>query len=146
MPAAGDLTLAPGAGHGEAGDAPQQGPAQERLNAPQPGQPKPANPEFETANTDDAAGAVIALGARRSAKREADAAAPETAGLVTVRPKPEKRKNAKERAKEKATEKYAKDGTTPDATAKAKSKVESKKARLEAKKAKKARPAVGRAG
>jgi hypothetical protein len=58
-----------------------------------------------------------------TAKAEAATAAPREAdGLVTVRAKPEKRKNAKERAKEK----YTKDGTTPETTAMAKSKVASK--------------------
>ena len=53
---------------------------------------------------------------------------------MTVRPKPEKRKNYKERAKERTKErakekdfkKSTEDGTTPDTTAKAKSKVQDK--------------------
>ena len=145
MPGAGGSEPAPGAGHGEAGDAPQQGPAQERLNAPRPGQPKPANPEIEAAISADAAGSVIALGARRNARSEGGEAASETGGRVTVRPKPEKRKNAKERAQQKAKEKYAKDGTTPDTTATAKSKAESKKAKPESKKARKAKSGAGKA-
>ena len=66
------------------------------------------------------------------------AAGPETSGLVTVRPKPEKRLNAKERAKAKYknakdnTKEDAKDGTKPTMTAKAKSKVKSKKAKAAA--------------
>ena len=85
---------------------------------------------------------IIALETRRtkkSAAAEATAVPREAEGLVTVRPKPEKRKNAKERAKEKYAkknvEKNTKDGTTPDTTAKAKSKV-AKKAESKAKKSK----------
>ena len=99
-----------------------------QVEAPKPTNSKPANdkpatPEvegnFETATetTGDAAGTVIALAARA----EAAAVARPADGLVTLRPKPEKRKNAKERAKEKIT----KGGTTP-MTAKAKSKVQDK--------------------
>jgi len=99
-----------------------------QVEAPKPTNSKPANdkpatPEvegnFETATetTGDAAGTVIALAARA----EAAAVARPADGLVTLRPKPEKRKNAKERAKEKIT----KGGTTP-MTAKAKSEVERK--------------------
>jgi hypothetical protein len=159
-PAASDLTLAPGAGHGDEGDASFQGPAQEEaLSA----QPKPTNAEA----TADEAGSVIPLASRiaktetgkatarethcrvmtrpkpekrlnardraktRKAADEAAPAAPEGSGLS--HPKPEKRKNAKERAKEKYARKDTADGTTPT-TAKAKSKVETK---AEAKKAKK---------
>jgi hypothetical protein len=43
--------------------------------------------------------------------------------IVTVRPRPEKRKNAKE----KFSKKSAEGGTTPDTTAKAKSKAETSK-------------------
>lgn len=68
----------------------------------------------DTENAAEAAGVVIALAAR--ADEAAEAVARPADGLVTVRPKPEKRKNAKERAKEKIT----RDGTTP-MTAKAKS-------------------------
>jgi hypothetical protein len=54
---------------------------------------------------------------------------------VTVRPKPEKRKNARARAKEKyAKADTSKDGTTPDTTAKAKSRV-AKKVEAKAKRA-----------
>lgn len=93
---------------------------------------KPANQE----SADDAtaiadvetafSGAVIALAEAPVEPRKPD-------GLVTVRAKPEKRKNAKERAKEKiAKEKVkdrAEDGTTPDRTAKAKSKADKKAAK-----------------
>jgi len=67
---------------------------------------------------------VIELAARTTKPKAAEVTAVprEGDGQVTVRAKPEKRKNAKERAKEK----YAKGGTTPDTTAKAKSKVEKK--------------------
>ena len=129
------LTLAAGAGHGEAGDAPQQGPAREPTET-LPAQPRPANKlsalsEAEAQPSDP----VVVLAGRP---------APAT-GLVTVRPKPEKRKNAKERAKAKfAKDKIkddvkddAKDGTTP-MTATAKS-TASKKAADKPGKAKKAK-------
>jgi len=103
------LTRAPGAGHGEAGDAPSQGPAQEEVLSVQP---KSANPK-EPAN------AAIAI----------FETTPRDAGLVMTRPKPEKRKNAKQRAKEKFAKAKPEDGITPDTTAKAKSKVAAKKAR-----------------
>ena len=71
---------------------------------------------------------MIALAARIPKPEAAEAAAVprEAEGLVTVRPKPAKRKNAKERAKEKYAKKNTEDETTPDTTAKAKSKVETK--------------------
>jgi hypothetical protein len=80
---------------------------------------------------------VIELAARvpKPAAAAATAVPRAAEGLVTVRPKPEKRKNAKERAKEKYAKKNTKDGTTPDTTAKAKSKVD-KKAESKAKKSK----------
>lgn len=157
-PAASIASLATGAGYGEAGDAPFQGPAQPQIdNETRAVSPKPANLPIneETAHeasADDAAiadaetaipGAVVALAAGQS--RKAD-------GLVTVRPKPEKRKSAKERAKEKAKGKAAvagdQDGTTPT-TAKAKSGVAAKaekkaekKAEARAKKGKAARKAA----
>ena len=150
------MTLAPGAGHGDEGDVSFQGPAQETDQAQAlPAQPKPTHAEelthAETATSDDAASPIIALATRRSKKpAAADATAvPRAAeGLVTVRPKPEKRKNAKERAKEKYAkknveknvEKNTKDGTTPDMTAKAKSKV-ANKADTKAKKRKAAQAA-----
>jgi hypothetical protein len=89
-----------------------------------PAQPKPANPEAETAASDDVPSSVIELAARATKPKAAEVTAVtrEAGDLVTVRPKPEKRKNAKERAKEK----YTKDRTTPDTTAKAKSKVATK--------------------
>jgi hypothetical protein len=100
------LTRAPGAGHGEAGDAPLQGPAQEDVLSVQP----------KSANPNEPANAAIAI----------FETTPRDAGLVMTRPKPEKRKNAKERAKAKfAKEKTTEDGTTP-MTATAKSEVESK--------------------
>jgi hypothetical protein len=134
-PSDSDLTLSPGAGYGEKGDALNLGPAQERL-APLPAQPKPTN--LEAATSDDVPSPIIALETRRtkkSAAAEATAVPREAEGLVTVRPKPEKRKNAKERAKEKYAKKSTEDGTTPTMTAKAKSKVD-KKADTKAKKSK----------
>jgi len=137
-PAVSELTLAPGAGHGDEGDSSFQGPAQEQLNEPLPVQPKPTNAE-EPTNFDaetNSGGAVIALAARSNKPKATapTAVVREAGGLVTTRPKPEKRKNAKERAKAKFAKKNgakddakddAKDGTTP-MTAKAKSEAESK--------------------
>jgi hypothetical protein len=128
MPVAGGLVPAPGDGHGDEGDALSQGPAQER-NETLPGQPKPtkamptnAKPsQMMPANSGEtfesqSSGAVVALGEAK----------PKLPGnLVTVRPKPEKRKNAKERAKAKYAKVKTEDGTTP-MTATAKSKVETK--------------------
>jgi hypothetical protein len=73
---------------------------------------------------EDAPSSVIALAAVTTKRKAAEVTAVprEVDDLVTVRPKPEKRKNAKERAKERAKEKHAKEGTTPATTAKAKSK------------------------
>ena len=76
----------------------------------------------DAVNAADPSGAVIALAARTDAVATTAIARPAD-GLVTVRPKPEKRKNAKERAKEKITG----DRTTP-MTAKAKSRVNKKTA------------------
>ena len=100
-----------------------------------PAQPKPTH--AETATSDDAASSVIELAARmaKPAAGEATAVPRAAEALVTVRPKPEKRKNAKERAKEKYAKKNTKDGTAPDTTAKAKSKV-ANKAETKAKKSK----------
>ncbi|MBI2716117.1 MAG: hypothetical protein HYX37_16920 [Rhizobiales bacterium] len=128
------MTLASGAGHGDEGDASFQGPAQEQIET-LPAQPKPTKPE--TATSDGAASSVIALAARTTKREAAEATAVARAaeGRVTVRPKPEKRKNAKERAKEKYAKKNTKDRTTPDTTAKAKSKVD-QKADTKAKKSK----------
>ena len=99
--------LAPGAGHGDEGDASFQGPAQEEAL---PAQPKPTN-EMPAAQVDiDAANAalssVIELKARMKKPEAADtpAVTRETGGLVTVRAKPEKRKNAQQRAKERNEE------------------------------------------
>ena len=83
---------------------------------------------------------MIELAAQIKKAERADTAVVEGESLVTVRPKPEKRKNAKERAKEKYAKKATKDGTTPDTTAKAKSKVD-KKAQTKAKKSKAAKAA-----
>jgi hypothetical protein len=136
-------TLPPGAGRDE-GDASLQGPAQEEDQAQTlPVQPKPAyadkpaHPDVDAATTIAAASTVIPLAARTAKpKTAAMTAVPREAdGLVTVRPKPERRKNAKERAKEK----YTKDGTTPETTATAKSAVEMKptaKTKTKAKKTK----------
>jgi hypothetical protein len=93
------------------GDAPKQGSAQEDVLSVQP---KSANAE-KSANPNEPANAAIAI--FETASR--------AAGLVMSRPKPEKRKNAKERAKDKFKEKNTEDGTTP-MTATAKSEVESK--------------------
>jgi hypothetical protein len=87
-----------------------------------PAQPKPAKPDDETATSEDVPSSVIELVARTTKPKATEVTPLEGEGRVIVRPKPEKRKNAKERAKEK----YTKDGTTPDTTAKAKSKVETK--------------------
>ena len=132
-PSDSDLTLSSGAGYGEKGDALNLGPAQEQAL---PAQPKPTN--LEAATSDDVPSPIIALETRRtkkSAAAEATAVPREAEGLVTVRPKPEKRKNAKERAKEKYAKKITEDGTTPTMTAKAKSKAE-KNADTKAKKSK----------
>ena len=90
-PAASDLPLAPGAGHGDEGDASFQGSAQEETL---PASPKPTNLEVAT----DEASTVIALAAR-IAKPNTKTTARETSGFVMTRPKPEKRLNAKDRAK-----------------------------------------------
>jgi hypothetical protein len=143
-PAAGELTPAPGAGHGGEGDASLQGPAQEPIET-LPELPKPTNP-IETATaaradvtesvaeqeTNAASASIIVL---RPNQPEIDS---EAAGIALAHPKPEKRLNAKQRAQAKlkgksATEKSAKDGTTPDTTATAKSKAETKQAKAEAK-------------
>ena len=107
-PAASDLTLAPGAGHGDEGDASFQGPAQEEtLSA----QPKPTNAKVPT-NTEaptNEESSVITLAARIVKPEAVETAARETSGLVMTRPKPEKRLNAKDRAKNRAFAKRAKD-------------------------------------
>ena len=128
------MTLLHGAGHGKASDAPSQGPAQERLS-PQSVQPKPTNSE---AVVSDGA-PVIDLAARPTKPEAAETVTREAGSLVMTRPKPEKRKNAKQRAQEKyAKAKDAKDGTTP-MTATAKSEAETKA------KAKAASKAAGKA-
>ena len=123
-----DLTLSSGAGHGEAGDAPQQGPAQERIE-PLPAQPKPANPET--------AASEVEAKSKISKPKEAEiivvnfeTAGPLSVGLVTAHPKPAKRMNAKERAKARFKDKSsAEDRTKPTMTEKAKSKAKSKKSK-----------------
>jgi len=100
-PAASDLTLAPGAGHGDEGDASFQGPAQEEtLSA----QPKPTNAKVPT----NEASSVITLAARIVKPEAVETAVRETNGLVMTRQKPEKRLNAKDRAKNRAFAKRAK--------------------------------------
>ena len=106
-PAASDLPLAPGAGHGDEGDASFQGPAQEQVL---PAQPKPTHAEAAT----DGAGSVITLAARIAKPETVEATARETGGLVMTRPKPEKRLNAKDRAKNRTLTRRAKD--KPEAT------------------------------
>jgi hypothetical protein len=121
--------LATGAGHGEAGDAPSQGPAREEVLS---ASPKSANPEksANAANAISNGAPVIELASAKSKTVEAETR--ETGDLVTTRPKPEKRKNAKERAKAKfSKDKTAEDGTTP-MTAKAKSEADLKKAERKA--------------
>ena len=117
-PAASIATLAPGAGHGDEGDASFQGPAQEEVlpASPKPTnqvsiqEDKPAQVDINAANA--ALSSVIELKARMKKPEAADTAAVtrETGGLVTVRAKPEKRKNAQQRAKER-TEERNKDRT-----------------------------------
>ena len=113
-PAASDVTLAPGAGHGGEGDASLQGPAQEEVlhalpkstQEDTPAQDTRAQVDIDAANA--ALSSVIELKARRNTKSQAaettaalrEAANLNGSSLVTVRAKPEKRKNAKERSKE----------------------------------------------
>ena len=94
QPAASQSTLAPGAGHGGEGDASLQGPAQDERQdlqekAPQPEQPKPTHASSDAS--------IIALRIAKPDAVDTTAATHETSGLVMTRPKPEKRKNAKER-------------------------------------------------
>ncbi len=169
MPAAGDFALASGAGLSDArpsvtGDALVAArPAQEAIDTlsvwPKPANIEAANIEAaniepaeietdtkletELATSGDRPGTVIALASLKTKAEVADmTAAPRQAdGLVTVRPKPEKRKNYKERAKERIKERAketnfkngAEGGTTPDTTAKAKPKVPKVKAKVGAK-------------
>ncbi len=107
-PAASDLTLAPGAGHGDEGDASFQGPAQEEVLS---AQPKPTNAKVPTnpkVATDEAA-SVITLAVRIAKPEVVETTARKTSGLVMTRPKPEKRLNAKDRAKNRTLAKRAKD-------------------------------------
>lgn len=117
------MTLAPGAGHGDEGDASFQGPAQEKDQAQikaLPAQPKPTNkptnPDDDAAASEDAPSSVIALAAVTARLKAAEVtAAPRGGdGQVTVRAKPEKRKNAKEKAKDRARAK-GKLGTAEEA-------------------------------
>jgi len=112
-PAASDVTLAPGAGHGDEGDASFQGPAQEEEL---PASPKPTNSDDDAAASADAPSSVIALAAVTARLKAADVTAVPRGGegQVTVRAKPEKRKNAKERAKDRARAK-GKLGATEEA-------------------------------
>jgi membrane protein involved in colicin uptake len=139
---AASIQLAPGAGHGEAGDAPSQGPAREEVLS---ASPKSANPDkLATSST----APVIELA--HVVKPETV----ETRDLVTTRPKPEKRKNAKERAKDKfSKDKTAEDGTTPmtvtakseaDVKAKAERKAETKAASKAAKAERKRNRSAGK--
>ena len=105
-----ELTLAPGAGHGDEGDASFQGPAQEKDQAQierflhSPSRPiKPTN-LTSLRTSEDAPSSVIALAAVTAKLKAAEVTAVPRGGdgQVTVRAKPEKRKNAKERAKERA--------------------------------------------
>ena len=94
QPAASQSTLGPGAGHGGEGDASLQGPAQDERQdlqekAPQPEQPKPTHASSDAS--------IIALRIAKPDAVDTTAATHETSGLVMTRPKPEKRKNAKER-------------------------------------------------
>jgi hypothetical protein len=100
-PAASDLTLAPGAGHGDEGDASFQGPAQEESLSAQP-KPTNANAPTNAEAATDEAGSVIAFAGRVAKPEAAGKAARGTGGLVMTRPKPEKRLNAKDRAKNRA--------------------------------------------
>jgi hypothetical protein len=129
------VTLSPGAGHGEEGDASSQGPAQEADRTQietLPVSPKPTNtnnstntntptyggkPPYSGATDDgeavvagdvaagtaaDLPNAVIALEPRTKGPATGGGAAlaSRVSELVTVRAKPEKRKNARERARE----------------------------------------------
>ncbi len=136
-PAASDSALAPGAGHGDEGDASSQGPAQEKIEKAQtealPAQPKPAHaqaadlqarseiePKMDAVELKTETGSkVVSLPTPRETKK-ADV-------TVTSIAKPAKRKNAKERARDKMRNKTAEGGTRPDMTAKAKSKAEKAK-------------------
>ena len=155
-PAASDLPLAPGAGHGGEGDASLQGPAQETDQEQietLPAQPKPTKmptqettqetTQAETTTSANQPSSVIELKSRiRKPKAAAVAAvATEGAGLATAHPKPAKRKNARERAKDKYAKARTEDGTTPTMTAKAKFKAERMAANKAEKKARKFRAA-----
>ncbi len=79
---------------------------------PLPAQPKPTNAEEPTnfdarTNSEQRGDRACTARSKKPEATEPTAVAREAGGLVTTRPKPEKRKNAKERAKAK----YAKDKT-----------------------------------
>jgi hypothetical protein len=105
--------LAPGASHGDEGDASFQGPAQDKEL---PALPKPTNSDAEVAVSEVAPSSVIELATRTTKLKAAEVtAAPRGGeGQVTVRAKPEKRKNAQERAKDRARAK-GKLGATEEA-------------------------------
>jgi hypothetical protein len=116
QPAASKSTLAPGAGHGGEGDASLQGPAQEKDQDKDqaqldtlPEQPKPTNASADV--SEDAPSSIIALRTATREARETNAAPHDTSGLVMTRPKPEKRKNAKERAKDRLEKRKGKTAT-----------------------------------
>src|SRR4051812_46665854 len=67
---------------------------------PQPEQPKPTN-----------ASSIIALRIVKPDTDDTTAATHDTSGLVMTRPKPEKRKNAKERAKDRLEKRTGKTAT-----------------------------------
>jgi len=127
-PAASNLTLAPGAGHGDEGDASFQGPAQEEALSAQPKSTNqepiqadvPAQVDIDAVNA--ALSSVVELKARMTKPKAADHAAVtrETGSLVTVRAKPEKRLNAKDRAKARRTKNKPEAGeavaVTPEAS------------------------------
>ena len=127
MPSRDGVTPSLGAGLDDAGisvtgDVPVvKEPAQAgRITLPEA--PKPADTETGMSISGDKPSSVIELADRMTEAAETTAVTHGADGPVTVRPKPEKRKNARERAKAK----FAKDGTTPDTTVKAKSRAAAK--------------------
>lgn len=151
------MTPAPGAGHGDEGDASFQGPAQVATET-LPEWPKPtkqattnkpahasasieAREDTATAAIKDASASIIVLRPDQPVI-DSEAAGQQT-DVALAHPKPSRRLNAKQRAQAKlkgnsAKENSARDGTTPDTTATAKSKAEAKveaKAKAKAKKA-----------
>lgn len=135
-------------GDAQLAEEPAQTRIETRSEAPKPTN-KPTNKpihetiqvaaESETASGGDMQSSVIELAGRMAQVEVAETPAVMRSGgdLVTVRAKPEKRKNYKERAKAKFAKdddakEAAKDGTTPDMTATAKSEAKVK-AKAEAK-------------